>query len=241
METISSPEELVLSTDPKSAHSPKENADVRTKRRSLTSFLRKQESSRPAGGCRVRCGAAGRALDPCFRRGDGGRGHTGILQACRRTRERHFLTSFLRKQESSRTLGPCLRTGDGGRGHTGILQACRRMRKRVFLTSFLRKQESRRLLDPCLGRGDEDRGHTRPVSRRPFVRGALSAIALTERPGVRGKTHQMEPAEAPQTRMPWKNCQMVWDASKSRLVLPMIHSARYCSPPGQVWPPPSTP
>jgi len=35
METISSPEELVLSTDPKSAHSPKENADVRRKRRSL--------------------------------------------------------------------------------------------------------------------------------------------------------------------------------------------------------------
>jgi hypothetical protein len=48
METVSSPEEQVLATCPKSAHSPKENADVRRKRRFSTSFLRKQESSRPA-------------------------------------------------------------------------------------------------------------------------------------------------------------------------------------------------
>ena len=116
METVSSPEEQVLAIYPQSAHSPRENSDVRRKRRFSTSFLRKQESSRPAGECRVRCCAAGRDLDPCFRRGDGGGGHTGILQACRRTRKRHFLTSFLRKQESSRTLDPCFRRGGGGRG-----------------------------------------------------------------------------------------------------------------------------
>ena len=114
METVSSPEEPLFSLCRKSADSPEENAEARRKQRFPTSFLRKQESSRP--------------LDPCFRRGDGGRGHTGILQACRRTRERHFLTSFLRKQESSRPAGecrvrccaagrdldPCFRRGDGG-------------------------------------------------------------------------------------------------------------------------------
>jgi len=51
-------------------------------------------------------------------------------------------------------------------------------RKRRFSTSFLRKQESSRTLDPCLRRGDGGWGHKPPVSRRPFVRGALSAIAL---------------------------------------------------------------
>ena len=35
---------------------------------------RKQESSAPADACRVRCRAAGRDLDPYFRRGDGGLG-----------------------------------------------------------------------------------------------------------------------------------------------------------------------
>ena len=115
--------------DPKAAHSPKENADLRRKRRFSTSF---RASRNPVG---LRANAAcvvvqpdgiwtpafagvteagvtqesSRALDPCFRRGNGGGGHTGILQACRRTRERHFLTSFLRKQDSSGLLAPCFR------------------------------------------------------------------------------------------------------------------------------------
>src|SRR5690606_21171516 len=42
--------------------------------------LRKQESSR--------------TLDPCCRRGDVGWDHTGIQQACRRTRKRRSSTSF---------------------------------------------------------------------------------------------------------------------------------------------------
>ena len=60
--------------------------------------------------CRVRRCAAGRDLDPCLRRGDGGRGHTGILQACGRMRKRRFSTS----------------------AQAGIQQACGRMPRTVW-------------------------------------------------------------------------------------------------------------
>ena len=64
--------------------------------------------------CRVRRCAAGRDLDPCLRRGDGGRGHTGILQACGRMRKRRFSTSA--QAGIQQASGPLLAQGKRGQG-----------------------------------------------------------------------------------------------------------------------------
>ena len=135
METVGLPEEQVLSTCPKSAHSPKENADLRRKRRFSTSFLRKQESSR--------------TLDPCFRRGDGGWDHTGIQQACRRTRKRRSSTSFRASRNPAGLWTPAL----AGETRAGVTQeSCRPVGARGNGVLQLRKQESSRTLDPCFRR-----------------------------------------------------------------------------------------
>jgi len=159
METSSSPEEQVLSTDLKSAHLPEENADVRRKRRFSTSFRASRNPEPSRGGlCKY-------TLDPCFRRGDGmGTGHG---------RGRLDFPVIPRKQESSRPAGACrVRCGAAARP----LDPCFRGR---------RGQGSHRnpagLWTPAFA-GDGGRGHKRPVSRRPFARSALRATALGSSP-----------------------------------------------------------
>ena len=80
---------------------------------------RKQESSAPADACRVRCRAAGRDLDPYFRRGDGGLGS-------RRNPVRLRADTACGVVQPDGIWTPAFAGVTGDWGHAGIQYACGR-------------------------------------------------------------------------------------------------------------------